>query len=134
MYLAIELGIGVVLALALIGGTRRLRLVELRVYGWFLIVTAAFYVVMALVRGAIGALPLELSGLVLFGLLGMLGLRGRPALLVIGWAGHALWDVAFHTGGRGAYVPEWYAMLCVGFDLLLAGYIVGRPWRAADAS
>ena len=59
MRLAIELGIGVVLALALIGGATRLRLVELRVYGGFLVATAAFYAVMALARGVIDALPLE---------------------------------------------------------------------------
>ena len=131
MRLAIELGFGVVLSLALIGVARRLRLVELRVYGSVLIVTAAYYVVMALARGVMDALPLELGGLLLFGLLGVLGFWDRPTLLVIGWAGHALWDAAFHTGGRGAYVPEWYPMLCVGFDLFLAGYIAGRPWGEA---
>jgi hypothetical protein len=66
---------------------------------------------------------------VLFGGVALVARTGRRLLLASGWAGHALWDVAFHTGGRGAYVQEWYPMLCVAFDLFLAGYLCGTALR-----
>lgn len=128
--LAIELGLGVLLAAALILLARRLQ-AEKRHYGVVLLITAAYYVVAALLKGRTDALPLELGGLALFGVLGLLGMS-RPILLVLGWAGHVLWDVLFHTGGQGGYVPDWYPMLCVGFDLFLAGYIAGRFWTSGS--
>lgn len=124
MVVAFQLLEGVLLAGLLIAFARRRRK-ENRVFGIGLVVAATYYVVEVILAAAWRELPLELFGLALFGVLGILGFRGRRWLLAAGWAGHVAWDVVYHTGGRGAYVPEWYPMLCVGFDIFLAGFIVG---------
>lgn len=122
--IALELLGGVILASLLIA-LGRWRRQEDRIFGVVLAITAAYYVVHAIRGGTREELLLELLGLAAFGALAVLGYLGRRWLLAGGWAAHALWDVALHTGGRGAYVPEWYPVLCVGFDLFLAGFIVG---------
>lgn len=124
MTTALELLGGVVLASLLIALARRLRREE-RIFGIVLAITATYYVAHAIPGGTREELLLELLGLAVFGALAVLGYLGRRWPLALGWAAHAVWDAALHTGGRGAYVPEWYPMLCVGFDLFLAGYIVG---------
>lgn len=74
-------------------------------------------------------LSLEIAGVVLFTLLAVLGLRVSPWLLAIGWAGHVLWDVWVHPGGSFGFLPDWYAPLCIGFDLVVAGYVALRRAR-----
>lgn len=136
MTIALELLGGVVLASALIAFARWRR-AEDRMFAVVLAITAAYYVIQAILGGTPEDVLLELLGLALFGAAAVLGFVGRRWWLAAGWAAHAAWDVALHTGGRGAYVPEWYPMLCVGFDLFLAGFIVGlallRDPRAGSA-
>jgi hypothetical protein len=126
--LASQILAGVGLVAVLIAIARRLRR-EAPIYRVVLAVTAAYYVLAAWRGGTREALLLELGGLVLFGGVALAAWGSRRLLLAAGWAGHALWDVGFHTGGRGAYVPEWYPLLCVAFDLLLAGYLCGTALR-----
>lgn len=124
---AIEILAGALLALGLIGLARRLGR-EVWIYGVGLIVAAAVYPVAAAVAGASGRLPLEGLGLLLFGGVGLLGMRGRPGLLAAGWALHVAWDLALHPWalhpGGSSYVHAGYPTLCAGFDLLLAGYLL----------
>lgn len=124
MATSIELLSGVILASLLIT-IARWQKQENRIFGIILVLTAVYYVIKAFLGGTQQELFLELTGLVVFGILGVLGLYGWRWFLAIGWASHAAWDVILHTDGRGAYVPEWYPMLCVGFDIFLAGFIVG---------
>jgi hypothetical protein len=124
MTIALELLGGPILASALIAFARWRR-AEDRIFAVVLAITAAYYVVHAIGGGTREDLLLELLGLALFGAFAVLGFLGRRWWLAFGWAAHAGWDVGFHTGGRGGYVPEWYPMLCVGFDLFLSGFIVG---------
>jgi hypothetical protein len=68
--------------------------------------------------------PIELVGGVVFGTMALLGLRGSPWWLAAGWALHPIWDVALHYfGPGGSFAPESYAIACVSYDLLVAGYI-----------
>jgi hypothetical protein len=68
--------------------------------------------------------PVELVGGVVFGTMALLGLRGSPWWLAAGWALHPIWDVALHYfGPGGSFAPESYAIACVSYDLLVAGYI-----------
>ncbi len=30
------------------------------------------------------------------------------------------WDLVLHRGGHPGFVPEWYTLLCAGFDPVLA--------------
>jgi len=66
----------------------------------------------------------ELVGVAIFGGMGLLGLRGSPWWLAAGWAAHPIWDIALHYfGPGGSFAPEAYAITCLSFDLLVAGYI-----------
>lgn len=77
-------------------------------------------------------LALELGGLLLFGLLAVLGLRRSPWFLVVGIAGHGIaWDVPHLTS---AYIPTWYAIMCMLVDVGLGLYAATRipRWRRAS--
>jgi hypothetical protein len=89
-------------------------------------VTGIAYLLFGLARGAPGDhLVQELIGAVLFCGAAMLGARGRPGLLALGWTAHVLWDLFLHYTHGPAFAPDWYAMFCVGFDLPVGGYIAG---------
>lgn len=78
-------------------------------------------------------LAIELVGLGLFGLLAVLGLRRSPWFLAVGIVGHGVvWDVSHLTS---AYMPSWYAIMCLLVDVGLGLYTAARipGWRRALA-
>lgn len=78
-------------------------------------------------------LAVELGGLLLFGVLAVFGLRRSPWFLVVGIAGHGLaWDVPHLSS---AYIPTWYAVMCMLVDVGLGLYAATRipRWRRASA-
>jgi hypothetical protein len=95
----------------------------------FLIMAAGSYQGFAIMAGdLLGAgpiwAPVELVGGVVFGAMALLGLRGSPWWLAAGWAAHPIWDVVLHYfGPGGSFAPESYAIACLSFDLLVAGYV-----------
>lgn len=100
---------------------------QLRPYAVGLLVAALIYVAFAGFRGNPGAIPLESSGVVLFGAAAFLGWRRWPVLLAVGWALHAGWDLWLPRPDP-TYVPEWYPWLCTSFDLVVAGgVLLPRP-------
>jgi hypothetical protein len=125
--IAIQLLTGVVACGAFILLARRLKPErELRLYALSLVIAALVYVGFT-VRGAtLKWLALELAGLALFTLLAWLGLKVSALILALAWAAHAAWDVLLHKLQDVAFVPDWYPLACLGFDLLLAGYIAAR--------
>jgi uncharacterized protein DUF6010 len=67
----------------------------------------------------------ELVQAVVFGAIGLLGLRGSPYWIAGGWALHPFWDVLVHYVGPGhTFTPWTYAIACVSFDWIVAIYIV----------
>ena len=67
----------------------------------------------------------ELAQVIVFGTLGLLGLRGSPYWIAAGWALHPVWDVLVHYVGPGSSFTPWtYAIACLSFDWLVATYIV----------
>jgi hypothetical protein len=104
---------------------------EMRIYAVGLIVAALIYVCFAVVRDAGPSwLLLESGGLLLFSSVALIGLRVSLWALVVGWAAHALWDVSLHRVMEVEFVPDWYPVICVGFDLFLSGYIAIRKLRS----
>lgn len=97
---------------------------ERRVLAVGLVVAAGVYAVLASTGGA-GPLALELAGVALFAVPAYAGLRAWPGWLAAGWAAHAVWDGALHLIGPG-YGPEPYALLCLGFDPVVAAAVVLR--------
>jgi hypothetical protein len=132
--IAIQLLTGVVACGVFILLARRLKPErELRLYALSLVIAALVYVGFT-VRGAtLKWLALELAGLALFTLLAWLGLKISALILALAWAAHAAWDVLLHKLQDVAFVPDWYPLACLGFDLLLAGYIVARFGKSTRA-
>lgn len=141
MITAVHLLLGALFCAAFISAARRLApRRELQVYAAGLVAAALVYVVFAVAGGAPGGwLAVEFAGLVAFALFALPGLRRSPLPLALGWAAHALWDLLLHadalTHAGGAdvhFVPDWYRLLCSGFDFALAAYLAARP-RPATA-
>ena len=65
-------------------------------------------------------------GLGFFTLVAVLGLRVSTMFLAVGWAVHGLWDALLHLTQHVAFVPDWYPVICLGFDLIVAIYIATR--------
>lgn len=116
---------GVALALPYVLYARNRR----RVFGIGLVVASVVYVGFAVFRGATSALLVELSGVVLFGLIAFAGVRYSSWVLALGWVMHAGWDLLLHPAGVSSYAPWWYPAACLGFDLFVAGAVSTRGGR-----
>ena len=121
---------GLVFSLLLVRAARRRGpRAARRAYAIGLVVAALVYLGLALAgRASSRWLATEAAGVALFGAAASLGSRKWPAVLAAGWATHVAWDVLLHLDGAGAaYTPDWYAWLCVSFDLVIAGAVVASP-------
>lgn len=129
MQVALQILLGAVSCLVLIFLARKLSPKhELRLYAISLIIAALIYVGFT-ARGATTVwLVLEIAGAAVFTLLALLGLKISTLILAFAWAAHAAWDVLLHKLLDAAFVPDWYPLACLGFDLLLAGYLVGQAF------
>ena len=109
---------------------------EQRVLALGLVIAALIYVAFAVVgRPELRWHVVEATGLVIFGFLAWWGVRRDPIWLAVGWAIHVGWDLGLH-GATETFVPGWYPAVCVGFDVLVAGYILGRQasgWATAGS-
>lgn len=126
--LIIHFVIGMVSALIFIAIARRSGTDwEKRIYAVGLVIAALIYVGFATIGGAsLNWNVIELVGLAVFTLIAALGLKVSAMFLAAGWALHGLWDTLLHLMQHAHFVPEWYPVICLGFDLALAVYIVAR--------
>lgn len=73
--------------------------------------------------------------MVLFGPMGIAGIRESGWWLVGGWAMHRAWDIGLHYVRPGvSFVPAWYVIACVTFDLLVAAYAAYAMHIRANSS
>jgi hypothetical protein len=110
------------------------RVGEVRVLAIGLVVTAFIYVALALPETNRSWLVLETGGLAIFGVLASLGARVSPGWLTLGWVGHVAWDVGLHLDRAESLVDPWYPLFCVGFDLIVAGYLLSLTLPRLRAS
>ena len=97
-----------------------------RVWLAFVLVAAAFFYLVFAHRGDAGTAWLigEVIGIVIYGGMGVLGIRRSVWWLAAGWALHPIWDMLLHHVGPGrSFTPEAYPISCVSWDLLVAAYI-----------
>lgn len=123
---------GIVCALPLLYLSYRLRsrTQELLLWAVLLIGAALVYVGLVLFNdGPPDWLLVELYGLALFASFAWFGLQYSAAWLAAGWLCHIAWNLILHPGGAPGYIPEWYGLLSIGFDLMVAGYLA---YRAAN--
>lgn len=127
MQLLVEIVIGVVLAIGFLLLVRLSRgyAREKRSFAVGLVVTALIYVGLALFNDAPQWLLTELAGVLICAVFAWFGLKKSGWFLAAGWALHPLWDAGLH-GYSTPFVPHWYIGGCIGFDLLVAGYISYR--------
>lgn len=103
-------------------------------YAAGLVIAALIYVVFALTRGGGPALYLELGGVALFTLVALAGMRWSLLCLSGGWLFHVAWDLALHPVDFSGYAPWWYPVLCIGFDLFVAGFILAAAYDARNSA
>ena len=89
-----------------------------------LLIAAIIYVIFALIGGAFNYLPMEIMGVLFYGLFVWFSKKYALWWLAVGWAIHIAWDVFLHSSGDTPFVPSWYPGLCLGFDIVIAAYIV----------
>lgn len=129
MHFALQLLLGAVSCLVFIFLARLLSPKrELKLYSITLIITALIYVGFTLRGATTGWLVVELIGAVVFTVLALVGLKFSALLLAFAWAAHSAWDVVLHKLFDVAFVPDWYPLACLSFDLVLAGYLVGQAF------
>jgi hypothetical protein len=132
MRIIIQLLLGALSCIVLIVLARRMRPEhELRLYAVSLIIAALIYMGLAARGASLRWLVLELTGVLVFTLFAVLGLKMSAWILALGWALHAAWDAILHKLTEAAFVPQWYPLVCLSFDLFLAGYIIVRARRNA---
>ena len=94
---------------------------ERRAYSNGLLIAAIIYLFFALFPFDVTWLGIEALGVVAYGILVWLGRRYSFYFVAAGWLLHPIWDVVLHLRGPGRHVvPDWYAIACVSFDVLLA--------------
>lgn len=97
---------------------------EIRFWQIGLIAAAFIYVLFVLFQTAWSGLWLELGGLAFFCLLAWLSTKYSLYILAMGWSLHIAWDQILHPGGFPGYVPEWYPGICLGFDIVIALFLI----------
>jgi len=89
-----------------------------------LVIAALIYVVFAIVGKDMEWMGIEVLGVVLYGAFAWLAAKKSIFFLSLGWGLHVFWDLLLHSGGHPAFVPSWYPGVCLGFDLVIAGYFL----------
>ena len=88
---------------------------------------AGVYLGFALTDGRVRAALTEELGIVIFAIVATVALSTRePLWLAGGLFGHAVWDAIHHRRGLDTSMPRWYVPLCIGFDVVVALYVVIR--------
>jgi hypothetical protein len=88
---------------------------------------ASVYLGYALNDGRLRAFQVEQVGMVGFAALATIALaRGSAGLLALGYFGHGLWDLLHHRRGVEVRMPWWYVPLCLGYDAVVALYVLVR--------
>ena len=123
---------GALLAVPYVAFARRSRH-PASVFGAGLIVAAAIYVLFAVAAGDTHAAMIELGGLIAFGAFAACSLRWSRFLIGFGWLAHIAWDLFLHPVQFSGIAPWWYPAICIGFDILVAGFAFSTFWPGSGA-
>ena len=97
-----------------------------------LVLIAGIYVGFAVIDGRGRTLAVETATAVAFASFALWAVVRAPAWLPVGYAAHALWDLAHHRARHRPRLelrmPRWYVPFCVAVDLVVAAGIAGIWW------
>jgi hypothetical protein len=123
----IEIIIGIVFAIGFIFYARRSKTYsgEKISYAIGLGIAAVIYVFFSFFSSSTDWIFIELGGLLIYLPFVVLGVRFSGWFLSFGWLLHVAWDLVLHNQPLN-FVPDFYPSVCLGFDVLIAGYICCR--------
>ncbi len=98
------------------------RVLELLVI--LLAVIASIYLGFALIDGRRREIMIEISGMFFFLALAVFGLWFSPIFLIAGYLAHGVWDIIHNPKIIQTEVVEWYKVLCLVYDWIIAGFIL----------
>jgi hypothetical protein len=111
-------------------------------FGLFLIAIAGFYLAFTGYFGNQEAWRLEAGAVIVFAVFGLVGVR-VPAVLIIGYVLHGVWDLLheIHAHGGGdlfgaeqtTEIPLAYGAFCMAYDWCVAAYFYTRRSQYASA-
>ncbi|WP_415885311.1 DUF6010 family protein [Neptuniibacter sp. QD37_6] len=98
---------------------------QINIFGIALVVAALIYIGFAVFYSASTTwLFIEAIGVLVYGSFYLLAKRFGLHFLALGWLMHPVWDGGLHlVGAGGHFAPEWYAVMCISFDLVVAAYL-----------
>ena len=111
-------------------------------FALFFIAIAGFYLAFTAYFEDQEAWRLETGAVIVFAVLGILGLR-LPVMLIIGYSLHGIWDIIHENHAHGGIspfgahkmtdLPLAYGAFCASFDWCVAAYVCARrrDWNAA---
>jgi hypothetical protein len=107
---------------------------EKQIYAFALIIAALIYIAFSFNSEEWQWIVIESLGALIFSTMAVLGLKLSPLWLVAGWATHPIWDVSLHQIHSTSFVPSWYPIVCLGYDCVIAIYLLLRLKKESNLS
>ena len=98
-------------------------------YALALIIAASIYVAFSFLSQNTTWIFTEIIGVIIFSIIAFLGVKFSLWFLAIGWLIHPAWDLLIDNHNLTAFVPQWYPMVCIGYDIVIALYIA---WKCIE--
>jgi len=118
--------LGILAAVAFIAYGKKINR-EKSVLSSGLVIAAIVYIFFAFFWGDAYWIGIETLGVLLYSTFYFLGKKYDFRWVGLGWLLHPIWDIVLHLQGEGsAIAPEWYAVACLTFDFIVAGYILWK--------
>ncbi len=89
-----------------------------------LTIIASIYLGFALSDGRRREIIIEISAMIFFLALAVMGMWISPYFLIAGYLLHGLWDIIHNPGIIQTEVVEWYKVLCMVYDWIMAVFIL----------
>lgn len=122
--------VGIVVALLTALFARLTRLDRDRAfYPTLLIVIALYYILFAAIGGSTHALLLEAIQLTVFSIIAVVGFRSNLWWVVVGLAGHGVFDALHGYVVSNPGVPPWWPGFCLAADAFLAAILAWLLYR-----
>lgn len=120
----VELAIGIILAELTILIIQALSpAIHQKFYAIALITAALIYVGFSSLSKNTAWIFTELLGVIIFSIIAFAGIKFSSWFLAMGWLIHPAWDLLIDNHNLTKFVPQWYPIVCIGYDILMASYI-----------